>query len=40
MNIIQPRTGTGFILRKGQSLKIVDIEGEQVADLMCFNLHD
>lgn len=40
MNIIQPRTGTGFILRKGQSLKIVDVEGEQVADLMCYNLHD
>jgi uncharacterized protein YcgI (DUF1989 family) len=40
MNIIEPRTGTGFILRKGQSLKITDIEGEQVADLMCYNLHD
>ena len=38
--IILPRTGIGFTLLKNQSLIITDIEGEQVADLMCFNLHD
>ena len=38
--IISPRTGVGFTLLKNQSLIITDIEGEQVADLMCFNLHD
>ena len=39
-NIIDPRSGTAFILKKGQQLKIVDIEGEQVSDLICFNLED
>ncbi|WP_297333157.1 urea carboxylase-associated family protein [Flavobacterium sp.] len=40
MNIINPRSGVSFILKKGQKLKITDIEGEQVADLMCYNLFD
>jgi uncharacterized protein len=39
-NIIQPRCGTSFILKAGQYLKIIDIEGEQVADLVCYNEHD
>ena len=40
LNIIPPRTGTAFILKKGQQLRVVDIEGEQVSDLICYNLHD
>lgn len=40
LNIIPPRSGTSFILKQGQQLRIVDIEGEQVADLICYNLHD
>ena len=40
LNIISPRSGTSFILKKGERLKIVDIEGEQVSDLICFNLSD
>jgi uncharacterized protein YcgI (DUF1989 family) len=40
LNIISPRTGTAFILKKGESLQIIDIEGQQVADLMCYNQHD
>lgn len=40
LNIIPPRSGVSFILRKGQRLKVVDIEGEQVSDLICYNLHD
>ncbi|MEO6070757.1 MAG: urea carboxylase-associated family protein [Chitinophagaceae bacterium] len=40
LNIIPPRSGVSFILNKGQRLKIVDIEGEQVSDLICYNLHD
>ena len=40
LSVINPRSGTSFILKKGQRLKIVDIEGEQVSDLMCYNLHD
>lgn len=27
-------------MKKGQVLRIVDLEGQQVADLVCFNLHD
>ncbi len=40
MNIIPPRSGEAFILKKGQRLKITDIEGEQVSDFICFNLID
>jgi hypothetical protein len=37
---IKPRTGSGFEVKKGQRLRIIDIEGEQVADFMCFSLRD
>jgi len=40
LNIIPPCSGVSFILKKGQRLKVVDIEGEQVSDLICYNLHD
>lgn len=40
LNVISPRSGTSFTLKKGKRLKIVDIEGEQVSDLICFNLND
>ena len=40
LTVIPPRSGTSFILRKGQRLKVVDLEGEQVADFLCYNLHD
>ena len=40
INIIPPRSGTSFILKKGEQLKIIDIEGEQVSDLICYNLND
>ncbi len=35
MKIIPPRTGTGFRLKKGQRLRVTDIEGEQVSDFFC-----
>lgn len=38
--IINPRSGTAFKLKKGQYLKIVDMEGEQVSDLICYNAAD
>lgn len=38
--IIPPRSGTSFLLLAGQELIITDIEGEQVADLVCYNLQD
>ncbi len=40
MNTIAPRHGVAFTLKKGQLLKVVDLEGEQVSDLICYNLHD
>ncbi len=40
LQVIPPRSGAAFIARKGQKIKIVDIEGEQVSDLICYNLHD
>ena len=40
MNIIPPRSGTAFILKKGERLTVTDIQGEQVSDFICFNLHD
>ena len=40
LNIIPPQSGVAFILKKGQSLKVFDIEGEQVSDFICYKLHD
>jgi uncharacterized protein YcgI (DUF1989 family) len=40
LNIIPPRSGVSFILKKDQRLKVVDVEGEQVSDFICYNLHD
>ena len=40
MQIINPRSGTSFELKKGQRLKITDIQGEQVSDLICYNRDD
>ena len=37
---IEPRSGTGFTLKKGQRLTVIDPQGEQVADLVAFNLAD
>lgn len=36
MNIIDKCSGHGLVLKKGQRLKIIDIEGEQVSDFFCF----
>jgi uncharacterized protein YcgI (DUF1989 family) len=40
LTIIPPRSGVSFILKKGQRLTVVDIQGEQVADLIGFHLQD
>lgn len=40
LQVIPPRSGTAFTLQKDQQLKIVDIEGQQVSDFICYNLHD
>src|SRR3990170_4539900 len=40
MNIISPRSGIAFTLEKGNKLSVYDIQGEQVSDFICYNLHD
>jgi uncharacterized protein YcgI (DUF1989 family) len=40
MNIIPPRSGVAFILKKGECLRVEDIQGEQVSDFVCYNYHD
>jgi uncharacterized protein YcgI (DUF1989 family) len=37
---IAPKTGACFSLPAGRSLKVIDLEGEQVADMIAFNEHD
>jgi len=37
---LEPQTGTALIVRAGQTLKIIDPEGEQVSDLTSFSLDD
>jgi uncharacterized protein YcgI (DUF1989 family) len=38
--IIPAKEYTAFTMRRGQTLRFVDIEGKQVPDLVCFNEHD
>ena len=33
---IAPQTGVAFTVQKGQFIRIIDVDGEQVADLVCF----
>lgn len=40
MSIIEPRSGTAFKLFQGQRLKVIDLQGEQVSDLICYNAND
>jgi uncharacterized protein YcgI (DUF1989 family) len=40
MNRLEPQTGTAFKLQAGQLLRVIDLEGEQVADLAAFNGSD
>lgn len=40
INEIPPRSGVAFELREGQVLRVIDPEGEQVADLIAFAKHD
>jgi uncharacterized protein len=40
MTIIPARTGAAFTLKRGERLKVIDLQGEQVSDFVCFNLYD
>jgi uncharacterized protein YcgI (DUF1989 family) len=37
---IKPQSGTALTLQKGQIIRVIDVEGEQVSDLACFALRD
>ena len=38
--VIPPRSGVAFELRRGQRLRVIDPEGEQVADLLAYGRGD
>ncbi len=38
--IIPPQSGTAFSLKTGDQLKVIDPEGEQVSDMVLYNLGD
>jgi uncharacterized protein len=38
--IIEPRSGTAFLMQAGQTLTVTDLEGEQVSDLMAYRAGD
>ncbi len=38
--MIKPQSGTAITLRKGEMLKVIDPQGEQVSDMVLFNAHD
>jgi uncharacterized protein len=40
ITIIPPRSAVSLLLKKGQYLTVTDMEGEQVADFICFNSND
>jgi uncharacterized protein len=38
--MIPPMSGAGFIVKRGQTIKVIDVEGQQIGDFVCFNLHN
>lgn len=40
MQIIPPKSGLALTIRKGEVLRITDVEGCQVADFVCFNVNN
>ena len=38
--ILEPKTATSFVVKKGQRLRITDMDGQQAADFVCFSEHD
>ena len=38
--IIEPKSGQSIEVNKGQILRVEDVDGQQVADMVCFSLND
>jgi uncharacterized protein len=37
---VNPRSGVGFVLRKGENLRVIDPQGGQVSDMLAFMAND
>ncbi|MBT8371948.1 MAG: urea carboxylase-associated family protein [Deltaproteobacteria bacterium] len=37
---LRPQTGTAFSIQKDHIIRVIDVEGEQVSDLICFSRKD
>lgn len=37
---IPAMSGTGFTVRRGESIRVIDVEGQQIADFVCFSMHN
>ena len=38
--ILIPATeGAAFVVRRGETIKVIDVEGHQIGDFICFNFH-
>lgn len=40
IHVIHPQTGSAFELKKGEILTVIDPQGQQVCDMVLFNLND
>lgn len=38
--VVKPRSAEAFVVKKGQLIRVIDIEGKQVSDFIAFNLRD
>jgi uncharacterized protein len=37
--VIPATEGAAFVVRRGEIVKVIDVEGHQIGDFVCFNLH-
>ena len=38
--LVPPKHAKAFVVKKGQCIRIIDVEGQQVGDFVLFNEHD
>lgn len=38
--IIPPQASMAFVVKRGSIIRVIDLEGSQVSDFVCFNAHD
>jgi len=37
--LIPATEGAAFVVRRGETIRVIDLEGHQIGDFICFNLH-